>query len=146
MDPIMSGELAEILRSRALMYLRSAERSFREGDYDVAANEAEYAAQIYIKYMIYGVSGEEARGHDIRGLLSLLAIFLKEQGFKEEAEEISEYVRRRRRLLAELSEAHVRAMCSITRYDKESAGLLISVARELIEMLGGLEARIFGRA
>lgn len=64
---MMSGELAEILRSRVLMYLRSAERSFREGDYDVAANEAEYAAQIYIEYMIYRVSGEETRGHDIRG-------------------------------------------------------------------------------
>jgi HEPN domain-containing protein len=50
-----------------------AEKASEEGDYDTAAREAEYFVQLYIKSLIYRVLGEERRGHDIRGLLGILA-------------------------------------------------------------------------
>jgi len=50
-----------LLRKRALNVLKWAVRVLEEGDYDMAAREAEYAAQLYLKSLLYRVLGEEVR-------------------------------------------------------------------------------------
>ena len=140
----MSGEYPLILRRRALNALKWAERALEEGDYDTAAREAEYAAQLYLKSVIYRVRGEEVRGHNINELLGILAYTLIEEGLEEEARIVIDYSRSRRRELAELSDAHVKATYGLVEYTRRVSEELVRLARELIEMLRGLEERIFG--
>lgn len=68
----MSGEYAVLLRKRALNALKWARRACSEGDYDMCALEAEYAAQLYLKSVLYRVLGEEVRDHDVRLSLAYL--------------------------------------------------------------------------
>lgn len=141
----MSGDYPMLLRRRALNALRWAERALEEGDYDTAAREAEYAAQLYLKSVIYRILGEEVRGHNIRELLGVLASALLEEGFSEEAGMLADYTRRKRRELAELSEAHARATYGLAEYTRAAAELLVRVARDVVETLRELEGRIFAR-
>ena len=140
----MSGEYPLLLRRRALNALKWAERALGEGDYDTAAREAEYAAQLYLKSVIYRVRGWEVRVHNINELLGILAYILIEEGLDEEARLVMDYARSRRRELAELSEAHTRASYGLSEYTRRVSAELVKVAREVIEVLRKLEERIFG--
>ncbi len=140
----MSGEYACLLKKRALNAFKWAKRAFEEGDYDTAAREAGYAARLYIESFIYRVLGEERRGHDIRGLLGILAAALIEQGLSREAERIFDFIRTHRRELAELAEAHTRAVYGLFEYGEREAGLILRVAEEVIGLLESLEVEIFG--
>ena len=140
----MSGEYPSLLRRRALSALKWAGRALEEGDYDTAVREAEYAVQLYVKSLIYRILGEEVGERNVRELLGVLASPLLEEGFEEEAGLLVDYVRRHRRELAELSYAHTRATYGLTEYGRSEAGLLLRIAREVIEVLGELEVRVFG--
>ncbi len=139
----MSGDYVNLLKKRSLNALKWAERACLEGDYDTAAREAEYAAQLYAKALIYRVLGEERRGHDIRGLLGILATALMEGGAREEAEVLLEFLRSKRRALAELADAHVRATYGVFEYGRREAELLIKITKEVINILKEIEGRIF---
>ena len=139
----MSGEYPKLLKKRALNALKWAERAFIDGDYDTVAREAEYAAQLYINSLIYRVLGEKRVGHDIRGLLGILAASLLENGLNKEAEFISEYIRTHRRELAELAEAHTRAVYGIFEYGEKEAKLILKIAKEVIDKLELLEVKLF---
>jgi len=130
----VSGKYAKLLKKRALNALKWAERAFEEGDYDTVAREAEYAVQLYVKSVIYRVLGEEVRGHDVRGLLGILASALLEEELEKEAELISNYIRGHRRELAELAEAHTRAVYGIFEYGEREAKLLLKIARDVLRM------------
>lgn len=140
----MSGIYPIILKKRALSALKWAERAFEENDYDVTAREAEYAVQLYVKSLIYRVLGEEVRGHNIRELLGILASVLFEENFENEARTILDYVRKHRRELAELSDAHTRATYGLFEYGKREAELLLRIAKDIINKLKELEVKIFG--
>ena len=140
----MSGEYAVLLSRRALAAFKWAQRAYGEGDYDISVLQAEYAVQLYLKSLLYRVLGEEVRGHSIRELLGLLAVSLMEQGAEDLAREVMEYVRRHRRELAELSEAHTRATYGLAEYGGREAGLLLRIAGQVLEMLRELEKKIFG--
>jgi len=140
----MSGEYSALLRKRSLRALKWAERAFKDGDYDIAVREADYAVQLYAKSLIYRVLGEEVRGHNLRELLGILASSLIEEGFKEEAENLIDYSRKHRRELAELSDAHVHATYGLTEYSRTEASVLLKIAKNVIDALGGLEVRVFG--
>ncbi len=66
--------------------LRLAEELLSRGEADLAALNAGYAVQLYVKSILYRVSGEEWRGHNIRLLLGALSMILEQQGFRREAE------------------------------------------------------------
>lgn len=55
----LSGEYAALLKKRALSMLSLAKSLLREGQNDLAALNAEYAAQLYLKALLYRVTGEE---------------------------------------------------------------------------------------
>ena len=140
----LSGEYSLLLKRRALKALDWARRAFSEGDYDTCAREVEYAVQLYIKSLIYRVLGEERRGHDVRSLLEVLVSALMEKGAEEEASMIIDFIRSKRRFLAELSEAHTRATYGIFEYGEREARILLSIAKEIIELLKRIENRVFG--
>jgi len=140
----VSGEYAEVLRRRALSALRWAEKACEAGDYDLCALMAEYATQLYLKSLIYRVRGEEVRGHNIGELFGILTASLMEQGLRDVAEELAEYSRRHRRELAELSEAHTRAVYGLAGYGRREAELVLSIARSVIDKLREVEVKLFG--
>ncbi len=139
----MSSEYAALLRRRALKALKWARRACEEGDYDVCALQAEYAARLYLKSVLYRVLGEEVRGHDVRALVGLLAAALMEEGLEDLAREVTEYARKHRLELAALSDAHTRAVYGLAEYGEREAGLLLKIAEQLVELLEGLERRLF---
>ena len=60
------------------------------------------------------------------------------------AEEIVDYIKRRRRELTELFEAHTRDTYGLIEYNRDGALILVEIAKNTINMLKNLEARIFG--
>jgi len=140
----LSGEYPALLRRRALAMLGLAERLLGEGEYDLAVLNAEYAAQLYVKQLLYRIGGEEYRGHNIRALLALLAGLLEDSGFRGQAEGIKRFTRSNRSLLAELEEGRVRAVYGVFEYTREQAARLVEAARKLVELLSSIEADIFG--
>ncbi len=141
----MSGEYSRLLKKRALSALKWAEKAYEEGDYDIAAREAEYAVRLYIKSLIYRVVGEEVRGHNIRELLGILASALLEEGLDEEARLLLDYVRRHRQELAELAEAHTRTTYSVFEYGKRETELLLRIAKDVLKLLREVEVKVFGQ-
>ncbi len=139
----MSGTYYSILRKRSLSMLHLAKELLAKNEADLAALNAEYAAQLYIKSVLYRVSGEEWRGHSIRVLLGALSMILEQQGFYEESDEIVEFVKRNRRLLAELEEAHTRAIYGALEYSIDQARILVDAAEKIISLLQDLEEKIF---
>ncbi len=121
----MSGEYAVLLRKRALSALKWARRACSEGDYDMCVLVAEYAAQLYLKSVLYRVLGEEVCGHNVRVLFGLLAAALMEHGVENLAGEVAGYMRRHRRELVELSDAHTRAVYGLVEYGEKEAKLLL---------------------
>ncbi len=51
--------------------LRLAKELLSRGEADLAALHAEYAVQLYIKSLLYRLSDEEWRGHNVRAYLVL---------------------------------------------------------------------------
>lgn len=140
----MSGEYAALLRRRALSMLRLARELAARGDADLAALNADYAAQLYLKSVLYRVSGEEWRGHGLRALMGALVVLLRQAGFSDEAQAVEDYVRANRRILAELEEAHTRAVYGALEYSIEQAEKLVEAAERLVELLQSIEKRVFG--
>ena len=54
----MSLEDAKILESRAIKFLKNAERLFDEGVYDLAAFNAQQFVELYLKYKLFLAAGE----------------------------------------------------------------------------------------
>ncbi len=138
----MSGAYPSLLRKRSLAMLRLAEELLDKGEYDLAALNAEYAVQLYVKQLLYRVTGEEWRGHGLRMLLGTLSTVLRQQGFPNEADKVADYVRSKRRLLAELEEAHVRAVYGAFEYSREQAQMLVETAKNIISTLGKVEGKV----
>ncbi|MEM1667584.1 MAG: HEPN domain-containing protein, partial [Thermofilaceae archaeon] len=111
---------------------------------DLAVLNAEYAARLLVKAILYRVAGEEVRGHSIRALIGLLVSVLEEKGFRKEAEELIEYVRRNRRVIAELEEGHVRSIYGVFSYSREQAGKLVEAAESIVGVLEKIEKEVFG--
>ena len=143
----MSDEYPRLLKRRAESMMRLAERLLSEGEYDLAVLNAEYAAQLYIKSLLYRLSGEEWRGHSVRTLLGALALVAEGEGLKEIAEEVIAFTRRGKRILAELDEAHTRSVYGVFEYSRDQAATLVSSARSIIRLMKYIEGKVFrGRA
>lgn len=128
----MSIAYPEALLSRALNYLRSAERNLAEGLYDVACLEAEVAAQLALKAVIAKRGLEPPRTHSVRGLLS----FIVGNGLFGEAVlgEVAEYAGRRRAELALLERAREAGQYGLRPPDAEEARIVVDTAREVVEL------------
>jgi len=141
---MMSGDYPNLLRRRAESMMRLAVRLLDEGENDLAVHNAEYAAQLYVKSLLFRLTGEEWRGHGIRTLLGALALTVEGAGLGEVAEEIADFVRRNRRILAELEEAHTRSIYGAFEYSREQAMAIVVSAKAVIELVKKIEERVFG--
>ncbi len=140
----MSSIYPNILHKRSNSMLRLAEELLSKGEADLAALNAGYAVQLYVESILYRVSGEEWRSHNIRLLLGALSMILEQQGFHREAEKIVEFAKVNRRLLAKLEEAHTRATYGVLEYSIDQARVLVDAAKKVIDFLQNIEKKLFG--
>lgn len=140
----MSGSYPDLLKRRAKSMMELAERLLNEGEYDLAVLNAEYAAQLYVKSVLYRLSGEEWRGHGIRTLLGAVALVAEGEGLRDVAESVIDFTRRNRRILAELEEAHTRSVYGAFEYSRDQAVAIVGSAKSAIELMKDIENRVFG--
>ena len=131
------------MKKRALSMLRLAERLLIENEPDLSVLHSEHAAQLYVRAVLYRMTGEEYRGHSIRALLGVLATVLEEKGLRQEAEQVIDFLRKSRRELAELEEGHTRSIYGIYEYSQYQAKKLLEVAKSVIKLLEQIEQGIF---
>ncbi|MCY0868401.1 MAG: HEPN domain-containing protein [Desulfurococcus sp.] len=131
----MSGSYPRLLKRRAEAMLRNAIRLLEEGEYDLAVLNAEYAAQLYVKAVLYQLTGDEWRGHSIRSLVGVPAYAARENGLDQLADKIFDFIRRNRRILAELDEAHVRAVYGVFEYTRSRAEAILDSSRQVVNLV-----------
>ncbi|MEM3081112.1 MAG: HEPN domain-containing protein [Nitrososphaerota archaeon] len=131
----MSHSEFALLRDRALRMLESGRRSLREGDYDIAAFMADQAVQLYLKSVIFELTGEVPRVHAVRQLMSVLKDLLSDQNL------FDGFVRENRSLFIRLEEAYISSRYLPRRYDREEAEELLSVAEKVIEFVKSVKGK-----
>jgi HEPN domain-containing protein len=117
----------ELLRKRALDFLRTAEEKVVDGSYDIACFLSEQAVQLYIKSLILELFGEMPRTHSIRDLLGLL---YEELG----RDEIKGFLSKNRQGILSLEGSYVMARYLYRRYSREEAEDLVKLANEVIRL------------
>ncbi|MEM2922265.1 MAG: HEPN domain-containing protein [Candidatus Bathyarchaeia archaeon] len=131
----MSHSEFALLRDRALRMLESGRRSLREGDYDIAAFMADQAVQLYLKSVIFELTGEVPRVHAVRQLMSVLKDLPSDQNL------FDGFVRENRSLFIRLEEAYISSRYLPRRYDREEAEELLSVAEKVIEFVKSVKGK-----
>ena len=129
------------MKKRALSMLRLAERLLGEGEHDLVVLHSEYAVQLYLKALLYRLTGEEYRG--LLALLGVLAAVLEEKGFRKQAGVVTDFVRRFRRELSELEEGRIRSVYGVYEYADYQARRLHESAKRVIELLKRIEEEVF---
>lgn len=131
----MSYSEVALLKDRALRMLESSRRSLREGDYDIAAFMAEQAVQLYLKSVIFELTGEVPRVHVVRQLMFVLKDLLGNQSF------FDDFVRENRSLFIRLEETYISSRYMPRRYDREEAEELLDFAEKVIKFVNSVKGK-----
>ncbi len=131
----MSYSEVSLLRDRALRMLKSGRRSLLEGDYDIAAFMADQAVQLYMKSVIFELTGELPRVHVVRQLINILRDLL------EDPDVFDGFVRENRSLLIRLEEAYISSRYMPRKYDREEAEELLDFAEKVIEFVKSIKGQ-----
>ncbi|WP_338252736.1 HEPN domain-containing protein [Pyrodictium abyssi] len=83
-------------------------------EYDLACFEAEQAAQLAVKALLYRLTGSMPRLHSLGELLGILVRFLREAGAGEAAETVAGFASGNRRRLWLLEDAYYRGRYGYT--------------------------------
>lgn len=129
----VSIEYAELLFRRARMYLESAVVNFSSGRFDVAAVEAEIAAQLALKALIAKLGFEPPRAHAIRQLLSFVIDNRLLQN--EILEDIKNFIKHNREKLIVLERARAAGQYSGLQVDRDEAEISVSCAKEVLSVV-----------
>jgi len=113
-----------LLKRRASFFLELARYSLERGFYDMAAFNAEQAAQLYLKATLLELVGDFPRTHSILYLL----VELKRVSERE----VEEFTKRNKRRLHILEDAYLTGRYFYKFFDKEDAEDLIAAAEEVI--------------
>ena len=70
---------------------------------------------------------------------------MAKEGLGNVIEEIVDFIRRNRRMLAELEEAHTRSVHGALEYSESQARAIVELAKSIIEPMKDIEERIFER-
>ncbi|MEM0232544.1 MAG: HEPN domain-containing protein [Candidatus Nezhaarchaeales archaeon] len=131
----MSYSEVSLVRDRALRMLKSGRRSLLEGDYDIAAFMADQAVQLYIKSVIFELTGELPRVHVVRQLINILRDLLGDPDV------FDGFVRENRSLLIRLEEAYISSRYMPRKYDREEAEELLDFAEKVIEFVKSIKGQ-----
>ncbi len=116
----MQADLIKKMKQRSQGFLRIAKECYTRGEWDLACFQAEQAAQLFLKAIIFEKSGSLPRIHSIRQLLSILS-------------EITKITTKFDRLsLIALEDAYFKTRYLDTVYEKADADLAIKITEEVI--------------
>ena len=129
----MSYREVHLPRERSLRMLGSARVSLHDGDCDIAAFMADQAVQLYVKSVVFELSGEVPRVHAARQLMGLLGVLLGREGAVED------FVRGNRSLFIRLEEAYIGSRYLPRVYERDEAEELVKFAEEVMEFVKSLQ-------
>jgi len=122
----------DVLRRRAVEFLEGAEEALRAGRYGLACFLSEQAVQLYVKSKLLELVGDYPRTHYIRVLLGELLRSIDD-------ERLRRFIRDNRARISSLEDAYLMARYSEKEYFREDAEDAVSLARELIKLIEGLQ-------
>ena len=124
----------ELLKRRALSFLRDAVIDYEREDYDLALFHVEQFVQLYSKYLLYKRIGDYPKTHSV---IRLLKDLVKVYGDCELSKVISENLE----ALYLLEESYVSSRYIPREYDKEIASKMLKLAEKMHEVFRCLEER-----
>ena len=128
----MSGDYAAKLWRRARALLEGALWRLERGEYDLACFEAEQAAQLALKALLYEATGSAPRTHDLSTLLGTLYRFLRDSGLEQEARQVASHAQEHRPLIWLLEDAYTKARYGDIEYTERDAQDCVEEARRLL--------------
>ncbi|WP_052883735.1 HEPN domain-containing protein [Infirmifilum uzonense] len=114
------------MKRRALSFLEAAKFSLQKGFYDLAAFNAEQAAQIYLKATLLELIGDYPRTYSLIHLLSELK--------RVDEKLVDGFIRENKRGLHNLEDAYLTSRYFYKSFDREDGEYLIDLAERVISL------------
>ena len=124
----------EVLRKRALEFLKEAQIALGRGSYDIACFLSEQALQLYLKSTLLMVVGDYPRTHSIRRLLGELNRIMV-------SKELEDFIKANRVRLIALEDAYLMARYFTSEYSREDAEDMVKLAKETIDIVNKVVGR-----
>jgi HEPN domain-containing protein len=122
----------DLLKKRALSFLRDARVDLENGDYDLVLFHVEQFAQLYSKYLMYRRIGDYPKTHSLIRLLRDLTKIYGDCGLKEL---LNEYLE----ALYLLEESYISSRYLPREYDRDIASRVLNLSEKLLEVFKCLE-------
>ncbi len=122
----------DLLKKRALSFLRDARVDFENGDYDLVLFHVEQFTQLYVKYLLYRRVGDYPKTHSLIRLLRDLIRIYSNCGLKELFDEYLE-------VLYLLEECYISSRYLPREYDRDIASKILNLSKKLLEVFKCLE-------
>ena len=123
----------ELLRKRALSFLRDARSDFEHGDYDLVLFHVEQLVQLYSKYLLYKRVGDYPKTHSIVRLL-------KDVAKVYDSRELNDFLSRNLEAIYLLEEAYISSRYLPREYDEDIAAKVLKLGEEILEVFKCLES------
>lgn len=122
----------DLLKKRALSFLRDAKTDFENGDYDLVLFHVEQFVQLYSKYLMYRKIGDYPKTHSLMRLLNEIVKIYSGCGLKELLNEYLEafYL---------LEESYISSRYLPREYDRNIAFRILNLSEKLLEVFKCLE-------
>jgi len=128
----MSVDDVEILRERALKFLKNAEFLLENGVYDLAAFNIQQFVELYLKYKLFLMAGEYPKTYSLKRLL-------KEIGkISGRESEVLKFLEENIDRIANLENAYITARYIPTEFERKEVENMLEVAKKIKELVDGL--------
>jgi len=131
---LLSREEIELMKRRAKNFIFNARHLIEEGIYDLAAFNAEQAAQLYLKATLLELIGDYPRTHSLITLLSELRRV--NEGL------VTGFVRENRLKLHALEDAYLTSRYFLKEFDEDDAKKLLEISEEVIKLCEELRYKL----
>ena len=131
---MLSREEIELMKRRAKNFIFNARHLIEEGIYDLAAFNAEQAAQLYLKATLLELIGDYPRTHSLITLLSELRRV--NEGL------VTGFVRENRLKLHALEDAYLTSRYFLKEFDEEDAKKLLEISEGVIKLCEELRHKL----
>jgi HEPN domain-containing protein len=122
----------ELLKRRALSFLRDARSDFENGDYDLTLFHVEQFIQLYSKYLLYKRLGDYPKTHGIVRLLRDIVRVYNDC-------KLNNFINENLEILYLLEESYITSCYLPREYDEDIAVRALKLADKILEVFKCLE-------
>lgn len=123
----------ELLRKRALSFLRDARSDMEHGDYDLVLFHVEQFIQLYLKHLLYRKIGDYPKTRSIIRLLKDVVRVYNDRS-------LDDFIDRNLEALYLLEEAYISSRYLPREYDRDIATRILKLGEEVLEVFKCLES------